>query len=591
MRVSGTFDVECAEWSRFIVATTYEPMHGTTVHRTKEALADYLLKSPGRTWWAHAGGVYDCLLVAEEFRRRGIPTSGEQAGARMSRVLGGAIVLRDSWPLIPLPLSKAVELIGENQAQWDPALLPCSCYEPCGGACSLVRAFSSREVYDHVTERCASDSRQLFALLRRIERIGAEMDLDMRGTIGGTAWSTAKRRLGLPDAKHSPSEWRTLRKAYFGGRSCIVRPVAKSGSHFDISSCYPWALANTQLPTGNPETLIGLAARDALESDKHGIFSATVSVPDLFIPPLPLRQPKRVAYPVGVFRGVWTGIELRAAINRGVTVESVRWAEVWPSSETPFRPLVQEWWEARRKAGKDSALGAWLRLLMNAPTGKLAENPHKRVMKMYPDIIRVCEGKRPCSPRRCTGACGAYTQLDEWGHIYSVPIFRPSSCSHIEWAAHLTAAARIELLRGMESQGVNLVQSLTDSVWTTSNDPPGKVGSGLGEWEHKEDFSDFDCAAPGQYSYTSLGKRTVKTAGILINSQDYGRGFAKNDRGVLSFTEAAATRKGLFVRRNQNWTLSTRGKESGWYGDRRLDHRTGITYPMRMQHGDQEEAD
>jgi hypothetical protein len=592
MKVSGTFDIECAEWSRFVVAATWEPSRGVTVHETREAFVDFLLARPGLSWWGHAAGVYDSLLVAEEMRRRGIPCSIDLAGARASRIVGGKIVLRDSWPLVPLPLSQAVELIGETQAQLNSTLLPCSCADPCGGFCSLTRAFKDRRVFRHVAERCASDARQLYLVLRRIVEIGASMDLDLRGTIGGTAWATARRRLQLPDALHGSSEWRSIRRSYYGGRVAVIRPMARRGSHYDLSSAYPAALATTALPAGDAVAYTRAAAWKQLESDRPGVFACRVSVPSLFIPPLPVREPKRIVYPIGQFHGCWTGLELREAIARGAVVESVQWAQVWPRGLIQFEPLMREWWEARKLAGKQSALGAWLRLLANSITGKLAENPDKRVARMFPDHIRMCEAKAPCTTIRCTGACGAMAQLDEWGQIWSVPISRPSPCSHIEWAAHLTASVRIELLRGMESQGANLVYADTDSVWTTDeNTAPGVVGPNLGEWEYKAAFRDFECAAPRQYRYTADDCRPItRTAGILVSAQEYGRGFAKNDRGVLSFTEAAATRKGLFVRRNQNWNLTDRGSREGWYGDRRIELASGITYPLRFKHGEQKEA-
>jgi hypothetical protein len=601
VKVSGTFDIECAEWSRFVVASTYEP-EGARVHNSISSLVDYLLRRPGLTWFAHAGGVYDFLAVAEEMRAREIPCSVDLAGSRASRIVGGKIVLRDSWPLVPLPLSQAVEFIGERQMEFDPALMPCSCIEPCGGFCRLASAFKSPKVMAHVTERCASDARQLFYVLRRIVAIGAELDLDLRGTIGGTAWATAKRKLDLPNTHHSASEWRTIRKAYFGGRTAVIRPMVDSGRHFDQQSAYASALATIAIPVGKPIALAGRNAERALESDYAGIFSASVDVPDLFIPPLPIREPKRIVYPVGKMRGVWTGLELRNAMDRGVIVESVRWAITWPTKLIRFRSLMLEWWNARRRAGKETALGAWLRVLPSSLTGKLAENPDKRVASIYPREIRMCRGKAPCRNAklrdgvivdrgRCTGACGAYSQLDQWGQIWSIPIRRPSPCSHIEWAAHLTAAARIRLLEGMESQGAELAYSATDSVWTSGENPPGTVGSGLGDWEHKEDFTEFHCAAPGQYSYRSHGTMTVRTAGIRLSAAEYGRGFAKNDRGVLSFVEAAAASRGLFVRRNQNWNLSNRGRDEGWYGDRWLDAKSGITYPLRFRDGEQKEAD
>lgn len=538
-------------------------------------LVDHLLRRPGSTWYAHAGGAYDFLPIAEELRKREIPTSLDLAGSRVSRVVGGGIVLRDSWPLVPLKLEIAASLAGEVAPR---LALPCRCGRACGGYCS-IRPNDPRAA---VAEYCAEDARVLYRVLRAIDEIGESLNLSLRGTLGGTAWATARDRLALPDAKHPPAEWRMIREAYFGGRVSILMPRARGpGSHWDLSSAYPAALARTPVPVGDPTPITGAAARRALGASMPGIYSATVKVPECHIPPLPVRDHVRIIYPHGTFRGVWTARELRAAIDRGTTIEECSWGLMWPREEILFAPVIEQWWRARSRAGKSSALGQWLRLLSNSLTGKFAEGGERRSALMFPAEIRYCQGRRPCSARECTGACGAMTQLDLWGQVWTVPIFRPAPSGHIAWAATLTASTRESLLLGMESQGSDLVYSDTDSIWTIGRTKPTPNGSGLGQWEYKHAWRSWECAAPRAYRYDPQdGERVTRTAGAQITDDEWARGNAEIDRGVLSFVEAASASRGLFRRRKQIWTLPDRGSRTGWYGDRILDAETGITVPV-----------
>jgi hypothetical protein len=585
VKITGTIDIECAAWDRFAVAAAYLPSQGdrgpgaSFTFGSIGELVDFLLARPGSTWWAHAGGNYDFLAIAEELRRRQIPCAIDLAGARVSRVVGGGIVLRDSWPLVPLSLSVAAALADERAPELG---LPCACGEACGGYCA-IRPGDRRP---SVAAYCAEDARVLYRVLRAIEGHAADLGLELRGTIGGTAWATARAELGLPDADLPPALWRQVRSAYYGGRVTIARPRATGpGSHWDLGSAYPAALAVTAIPHGQVGAASGRDALRCLTIERPGVYACEVTVPEMFLPPLPARQGERVTYPIGTFRGVWTLAELEAAIARGATVDRVLWCVVWESSSVLFGDLIRRWWRARARAGRRSPLGEWLRLLPNSLTGKLAEGPDRRSARMFPAEIKYCRGKRPCSRLRCVGACGAMEQLDLLGQVWAVPFYRPATSGHIQWAAYLTAATREQWLAGAETQGRDLVYGDTDSIWTTGRIRPTPAGNGLGQWAYKHAWSDWECAAPRAYRYRDQhGGGVVRTAGMTITDEEFTSGRAERDRGVLSFTEAAGAitdrNGGLFRRRHRTWTLPSRGAERGWYGDRMLDTDERVTFPV-----------
>jgi hypothetical protein len=581
LKIDGTLDLECAAWDRFAVAATYEPVGGVTIHRSIGALVDFLIKRRG-TWWAHAGGTYDALAIAEEMRRRQIPCSIDLAGARISRLIGGGFVVRDSYPLVPLPLDVACGLAGEDPPE---LALACRCGLACGGYCSIRPNDPRRAVSDY----CAADARALYRVLCAVRDVASDLCLSLRGTLGGTAWATARDMLDLPSQDLPPALWRTARDAYYGGRVTIVRPLCDGpGEHWDLSSAYPAALASLELPCGDWRHDADVAAELAFDRERPGIYGAVVRVPDdSFLPPLPIRQRGRLTYPFGRFRGAWCYHELVLAMERGVEVETIEWSITWSKAQNLFAGLIARWWDARAKAGKDTPLGRLLRLLCNSLPGKFAEAPDRRAARMFPSKIRHCNARRPCSIERCTGACGAWEQLDLWGQTWGVPFYRPSPAAHVQWGAYVTAETRGRWLEAAEVQGDQLVYGDTDSIWTASGRAPSPRGHALGEWELKHSWSHWECRAPRQYRYdNAAGATTLRTAGAKATVADWNRGEAELSRGVLTFNEAARSMErapretGLFRRRAQQWTLPTLALETGRYGDRLLDPRAGITYPL-----------
>lgn len=580
--MDGTFDLECAQWDRPVLAVSHHRRHGTRVHDTLDSLVDEL-SSVGGTWWSHNGGGYDTLATLEVLRRRGQSMSISVPGGRVTRASGGGLTLCDSYALIPLGLERAAELAGRKATElgWD-----CSCGRSCGGYCGITTSLSRakrRELADY----CVNDTEVAMAALDALQGHAEALDYDLRGTIGGSAWATAKRVLGLPDAEYPSSQWRRIRSAYHGGRCSVFRPrVRGRGRHWDLTAAYPSALASLSVPVGNPTEYGSDDARKCLRRERPGVYACTVSVPESHVPLLPWQWSGGVAYPIGPVSGVWPLPELLAAVADGATIDAVHWCVVWPREEVLFDDLMSAWTGNRMKVGKDTAWGRWEREFAASLSGKLAESPERRFCRMHPPVadIKLCLGFNPCKPKRCTGACGAYRQIDRWGELFSVPYYRQAKSGHIQWATYLTAATRVTLRRAAADQGADLAYVDTDSLWTTSATAPHPIGDGLGCWERKPGWEDWECVGLKQYAYTDdSGGRIIKAAGVRVTPEEWRLGQATQDRGVEPFMIAAAGSDGLFRRRHEQWTLPHRAMESGWYGDRKLDDRTGLTHPVTCE--------
>lgn len=580
VKVDGTYDIEASKWDHFVLGVTNHRERGLAVHDTLESLTDELLAAGG-TWWSHNGGGYDSLAVLEEARRRGLQMAVSfGSGERVTRAAGGGLTLCDSYALIPLGLERAAELAGRKAYElgW-----PCECGRKCGGYCA-IRPTPTRAQRAELAAYCVEDCETLTAALVALGGYAEQRGYDLRGTIGSSSWATAKRVLGLPDAEYPSAQWRRIRSAYHGGRCSVFRPrVSGRGRHWDLSAAYPSAMATTDFPVGEPHEYGGTDARRCLARERPGIYAATVTIPVSHVPPLPVASRGSVAYPVGQVSGVWTLPELLEAISTGSTVDEVSWCIVWPRSERVLGDLMRTWVGNRLAVGKKTAFGEWERWFAASLAGKLAESPERRFARLHPPMrdIRVCPRRSPCSERRCTGACGAYRQVDEWGEIFSVPYYRQATCGHVQWAAYVTAATRIQWRREAIKHGSDIVYGDTDSIWTTANRAPMPVGDAIGCWELKHGWSDWECVAPKAYAYTDdIGARVIRAAGARVNPDEWRMGTALQDRGVMAFGEAAAASRGLFRQRKHMWTLPSRGRDTGHYGDRVLDEMSGVTHPV-----------
>lgn len=603
-KLGGTFDIECAEWERFVVGATYSPMEGARTWDSMEDLLGYM-RRVGGSWWSWGGGRYDTLAMMQRLHEQHVRMRADLSQSAVSRMSSKGLTLRDGRALVPLPLARAAELAGlaaPRELGW-----PCECGRRCGGYCAITTTLAPERLRS-LRAYVAHDAEVAYRVLAAVMERWTALGMDVHGTIGGTAWNTAKLWAGLPDANgerdHVTGErvggwftphWRTAARGYYGGRVTIGRPRAAVGWHYDIASAYPASLAQVALPLGKPRYAANpKAARHCYAKRRPGVYLARVTVPeDCHIPPLPVRFPDgAVMYVTGEFGGWWTLPELQEAEEVGARIRHLDEVIAWPDGEAVlFAEVIERWYAERARDGRESAWGELWRLLANSLTGKLGQSIDSESVTLNPDkgTVPYCapgveaSDRAGCTADRCTGRCGAWHQLDGEGRIYAVPAFHVAESSHVHWAAYLTAATRIKLARGMRVVGPDLVYTATDSIWTVATAPSTDIGDALGQWTRKHAFGDWTCRGPNLYAYTKPDGETIYRAGGMpaLTATEWADLTERDQevvsaRGVKSLREAAPSGK-LFQRSMRTFTNAAR---NGVYGDRRLDSRNGMTYPL-----------
>jgi hypothetical protein len=572
LQVDGTWDIECAEWDRFVVGR-WLSVSGETYESWNSADFFGSLCQRRGVWYAHAGGRYDVLWLLTEAAERGIRWSARLRGSGILSVRIGAAEFRDSHAIVPLSLSKAAGLAGSG-VQKGSVGLACECGKACPGFCALARPLTGSE-RAKVSEYLYDDCRVLLAVLDAVDARTRKDGIDLGLTVGGSAWKTAAEWCGLPKCEHDVSRYRRIREGYYGGRVEVFQTRASAGHRYDIHSSYPAALARTALPIGTPAFRTGGKAGADYASGKPGIYAARVCVREANIPPLPVRTKDRLIYPYGSFCGVWTGLELRYAQTAGAKVEAVEWAYVWRASAAIVAPFARRVWRLRDEAagaGEKSWAG-WYKFLANSLTGKFAQQPEHESLLFVPFADPLPEGDLAVLR---VGKAGTFLRV-------STPP-RIDACAHAEWAAYLTAEARTELHRQLVSADVPLYCD-TDSVYSIQPQIR-RIGDELGEWGYEGGLTDWRALAPKVYRYRAPdGSWHVRGKGFP--GLDYA-GFDALESGhdwhvtagVMGARSALRGGDRMFVRNRLSRALHP---TPGWCGGRLHPAGSNVTFPVTME--------
>lgn len=584
LAIDHVFDIETQDWDTFVLGgvLSADGTYKSFNWREEEAFARHLLSLHG-TLWAFNGGRYDSLWLLDWIARLDIKAQVFASSARVTLIKVGKVQVRDLAALWPgIRLEDAARVFGATKRTTG---LECRCVKACGGYCRIRRDMTAADL-DTLGTYLRADCEATIAVGSGLVGAASERDLDLRGTIGSSAWSFVQRTYGIPDADWGEPEIRWsrysfARRAYYGGRTQVFRPESAHGWRYDLNSAYPAALAAVSLPVGEARRVGPAPARRAFMASRPGVYEVAIDVPVMHVPPLPWRGGDgRVYYPTGRLYGTWTGLEIETAIDAGARVHEWGAALVWPDASPVLAPFANRLWNERASIGKASRLGKWLKLYANSLTGKLAQRPDGDTVYINPDDPKPCPGIEHCSIAR-TGKhdCGCWDSLDLPGRVWTAPHYRLPKNGYVHWAAYLTAYARRVLYQRLREAGRAVVYCDTDSVYAERELGPNGTESDLGAWLCEGEYKDFVSLAPKTYRFIGDKGEVVRAKGIpkpdwqAIND----RRTIVIDSGVRQLRSAARAGGGLFRRRELARTVRADGTR---FGDRIRKGR--LTHPVDM---------
>ena len=306
------------------------------------------LETP-HTIYAHNGGKFDFHFMLQY-----LENPIKIISSRIAQVKMGIHELRDSYCIIPIPLSAyQKDSIDYHRLEAD------------------VRDTHRDEIIAYLKTDCVS----LFDIVSKfIERFGLQL------TIGGTAIKTL-RKIHEFDTTNKAHDTK-FRPFYFGGRVEAFKTgvIAGDWKVYDVNSMYPFVMSKMLHPTGKKyrvgyNRVIDRKGRIAGFADAPFYFAKIKCKQSGAFPVRVKNEPLNFEIPSGEF--CVTSHELIAAIETGRAWD-IKVLEVYVPEETiSFSEYVETFMREKIEAKheKNKAKEIFAKLLLNSAYGKFAQNP------------------------------------------------------------------------------------------------------------------------------------------------------------------------------------------------------------------------
>lgn len=241
-----------------------------------------------------------------------------------------------------------------------------------------------------------------------------------------------------------------IRESYCGGRTEVFTPYLKFGFHYDVNSEYPFVMKTFKLPYGRPTMHDGYEAHKKFKywynfNKGAGFLKCDIYIPDMFIPPLPVKRGKLI-FPVGNVTGTWTFEEIKVALEQGCKIRKIHRCLYFEKTAYLFKDFVEYFEEIKNTT--EGAMKVFAKLMQNALYGKFG-------MKRIRETILDISEKEKCEER-----------YQKFGYRYMIlknpllpsgEFIKADTASSAEYiqphiASYITSLARLVLYKGLLAQ-------------------------------------------------------------------------------------------------------------------------------------------
>lgn len=527
------YDIESIDWINVVLLCHVDEYGNRLQFKSTSQYIDWLFSSfQGSHIWAHAGGRFDHRFLLPDLLEGGYDFRVAMSGNSIVLITlwnkTKKLYLGDSYRIMPDALKRIgktvkLEKMDVNRSEIAQlrktakgrALLIEYCFRDCEIALKGLQLMR-----DALRAVNADFAFTLASIASRWVRRGDTID-----------WTRIYR--GKKKDKNFVIADKFSQDAFFGGRTEMFRMGTFKGPiyYYDIISSYPASMLNdlplyfenfVEPPTHyNEKTL-----REYLSH--CGITEAWVNIPMMRVAPLAIKHHgERLAFPVGhklgrhkklgfpstctdcgnplrshtcrnckkkykkhdMVPGVWTNIELLAALDRGAEILPIIQARY---TAVPFlRHFVNTFWPLRKQAKKDKdEFRAYAyKILLNSLYGKTVESIDRvAYVTSLDEIEKARENRADVRMNLLPGVHCIKSQAE--GH------FR-----HAAAGAYITAYSRLRLLEGLEHAlklGGDIFYCDTDSIMTNVK-LDGLEGVELGQWKLEATFSEIELVLPKVY--------------------------------------------------------------------------------------------
>lgn len=416
LRMAGVYDGDRYRW--------YETM-GAFINN------ELTHQNRGKWFYAHAGGLADFQFVIAELRKRGFCIKGSTSGS-------SAIICHVARTVVKRFKDGTCKLVA-GKDRWhfvDSYWLIRDSLRNIGKWTGVGGKGNEDESVDYYADAPILELRDynerdchiLYQGIRLFEETLFELGGQLRMTQASCAMDLFRRKFLTANIETNARVNETARAAYFASRVEVLTTECDEAFYYDVNSSFPYAMTFPQPgelkaeyngnPRGDPEDL--------------WMADVDVTVPEDYLPPLPVRAGGRLFFPTGSWRGWYSNIDIQELKKVGGTINRMYRSMVFRPN-TDLRDYSLTLYDLRKKS--DGVIKVVCKYLMNSLYGKFAESEWKSEIIVNP--TEVLPGWVMMTP-------GIFTHEK----VTAIPHM------HVPIAVHVTAIARRTLYEfmGMSSE-------------------------------------------------------------------------------------------------------------------------------------------
>lgn len=495
----AVFDIETAGLGgKFIVSGfVYEnqPTRVLYQHSVKELTREIIRRNNrNRIIYAHNGGEYDFKYVIDNIRETLL-----DEGFEIHPILGGGnrVIavkikrdknvweLRDSFALLPASLKALTAKYAPEYQKLNIGLENGVLFDP-----------TNKEHMQYLRLDCIG---LLQTLIKFDSEIMRHFGVHTQMTAASTGIRALRRTLTDGHWRQRETVEKYARMAYYGGLTFILDANKQTDTvSVDINSSYP-AAYRENLPVHSP------FHTNVYYPDLDGFYRVKVKTPRIQLPIIPKRDKNFVYWANGTFETVVSAIEIEYASTLGYDFTIID-GYVFEDS-APVLADFSRICEQKRAELKGTSAEHAIKLLQNAIYGKMGAR--SVVDRMAVSGIEQDDMTPAIDETTGNIIDGIYISKEEISAAYM----------QIQWAAYITARARIALHRAVCDIGINNVYyGDTDSIKASKESVAASnisIGNNYGQFKIDDQYTWFNAYGPKFYAGETIdGKISIRAKGI-----------------------------------------------------------------------------
>lgn len=443
----GVFDIEASNWKNIVVAGYYDLDLGFIYYRGIKPILHRMIKEGKDNIFAHYGGKYDFLFLLDYIAKneKEMLITKKAIIPRSSSILCFTVTLNDrevtfwdSSALLSFSLRKLTDFFDVDTKKGE------------------IDYKKIKKITPELLEYLESDCKGLHEVLTKFYNQDIIKKSGQGFTVAAQSIKVFRSFLEKPVFGLTDKYDEIIRKSYFGGRTEIFKPYfnykSKKLKCYDINSMYPYIMANNKFPHKFQYMTKKFRPKEI------GFYDLVINVPEMYIPPLPVKKMGKLIFPTGRIEGIYSIPEINNALKYGCEIISINRGYIFTAYEGLFKKYINTLYNKRRKSNNEYEKITY-KLLMNSTYGRLG-------IRQVGEILTLEDGKEDSIPYS-DFMDGLFVRKPKY-----IETFR-----NVAIASYVTSLSRVLMYKFLMKNPDAVYYCDTDSIFTTDTmDTSDKLG-------------------------------------------------------------------------------------------------------------------